>query len=287
MSLLELLKYIFLGVIQGFTEILPISSSGHVGFFQVIFNLQTESGLFLSSLLNLGSFIAIVVFFRTFLWKLIKSFLNYVFKNDRDLETVMNFKYVMALMISTIPVAFVGLLFRDELESLYSENLMIIIGVGFFVAATLLFAFKDVVNKHVTKKVSYKDGFIIGLLQPIALIPGLSRLALTTVAGLHRKKSMETSLTFAILLGLPIALGELILGTRQLILNPQQYFGNMDTTLWLNYIYIFFAFAASILVTLFALKNIFIWARKGRFGFFAIYNALIGLIAFAYGILNS
>ena len=76
MSLLELLKYIFLGIAQGFTEILPISSSGHVGFFQVIFNLQTDTGLFLTSLLNLGSFIAIVVFFRKFLLELLKAFMS-------------------------------------------------------------------------------------------------------------------------------------------------------------------------------------------------------------------
>lgn len=287
MSLLELLKYIFLGIAQGFTEILPISSSGHVGFFQVIFNLQTETGLFLTSLLNLGSFLAIVIYFRKFLKELIKDFLKYVFKNDRNPDTVMNFKYVVALILATLPIAVIGLLFRNYIENLYSSNLIIIIGVGFFVSATLLFVFKDVVNKHVNKKISYKDGFIIGLIQPIALIPGLSRLAVTICSGLDRKKSMETSLTFAILLGLPIALGELILGARQLIINPDVYFGSLDTSLWCNYLYLFVAFTASVVVTLFALNKIYIWVRKGRFGFFALYNAFIGLIAFIYGIMTS
>jgi undecaprenyl-diphosphatase len=283
MSLIELLKYIFIGVVQGFTEILPISSSGHVELLHTLFKLETDTGYFLSSLLNLGSFIAIFIFFWKFEKVLICDIFKYIFKKDRSKDVVSNFRHGIAMVIATIPISIVGLAYSDVIISLFDGYLMIIVGVGFFASATLLFLTKNIVNKYVTTKMSFKDGLIIGLLQPIAFIPGFSRLALTTCSGLLRKKSMETSLRFSILLYLPISFGQFLFGLNRIITNPD-YLISFDSPLAVNYIYYFCAFIASVGITFLALKNIFIWVRKGRFGFFALYNAIIGLIAFAYGL---
>ena len=280
MSFLELLKYIFIGVVQGFTEILPISSSGHVKLLHEVFKLETDTGYFLSSLLNLGSFIAIIVFFWKFEKELISDFYRYVFKKDRSVNVVSNFRYAIALVIATIPIAIIGSVFNEEVEALFGSYSMIVTGVGFFASATLLYLTKDIVNKYVTNKMSDKDGLIIGLLQPLAFVPGLSRLALTTCSGLLRKRSMETALKFSILLYLPISFGQFLLGISNIIGNII----SLSSPLATNYIYYFFSFAASLGITFLALRNIFIWVRKGRFGFFALYNAVIGLIAFAYGV---
>jgi len=283
MSLVELLKYIFIGAVQGFTEVLPISSSGHVELLHEVFKLETDTGYFLSSLLNLGSFLAIFIFFLKFEKELVSDFFKYVFKKDRSKEIVSNFKYVIALLIATIPISIIGIVYNDEVESLFDSYSMIIVGVGFFASATLLFLTKNIVNMYVSKKVTYKDGLIIGLLQPIAFIPGLSRLALTTCSGLLREKSMETSLRFSILLYLPISFGQFLLGIRRIIFNPDNLI-SVESLSINDYIYYFCAFAASVAITFFALRKIFIWVRKGSFGFFAVYNAIIGLIAFMYGV---
>lgn len=280
--IVELLKYIFIGVVQGFTEILPISSSGHVEILRIVFNIEADTGYFMSSLLNLGSFVAISVFFWKFEKELIVDFIKYVFKNDRSKKVIDNFKYCVALIIATIPVAILGIMINDAINSI-AGSVLIITGVGFFASATLLFFTKDIVNKYVNTKITRKDGLIIGLIQPIALIPGLSRLSLVTCSGLLRKKSMETSLSFSILLYLPISFGQLVLGIRQLIINPNEFLNFDSATLQQYFIYLC-GFVASIVVTYFALNRIFIWVRKGRFGFFAIYNAAIGLLAFIYGI---
>jgi undecaprenyl-diphosphatase len=281
MSLIELLKYLFLGVVQGFFEILPISSSGHVAFFQVIFNIETDSGAFISSLLNLGSFLAIFIFFWKFEKELIIDLYQYVFKRERSTKSVQSFRYTIAMIIATVPVGIIGIVFSEKLYNYISS---IMIGVGFLAAATLLYFTKDIVNTYTNNKMSYKDGLIIGLIQPIALIPGLSRLALTTCSGLLRKKSMETALRFSILLYLPISFGQLIINGRELIVNSDMYFSDFH---FHDFIYYLVAFLAAMLVTFIALKNIFIWVRKGKFGLFSMYNAIIGLIAFVYGIMSN
>lgn len=216
---------------------------------------------------------------------MICDFVKYVFKNDRDKKVVLNFKYCIALILATIPVAILGL-FVESIFEQFNGGLMIIIGVGFFASASLLYFTKDTVNKYTNTKVTKRDGIIIGLLQPIAFIPGLSRLGLTTCTGLIRKKSMETSLKFSILLYLPISFGQLILGVRHLVLNPSDFIGLDSDTLML-YIFYLCGFVASVIVTYFALNRVFIWVRKGRFGFFAIYNALIGLFAIIYGVITN
>lgn len=283
MSLLELLKYIFIGVVQGVTEILPISSSGHVELLHEFFKLETDTGYFLSSLLNLGSFLAIFIFFWKFEKELIVNFFKYVIKKDRSKDVITSFKHVIALILASIPIAVIGVVYNGEIDNLLGNYSVIVIGVGFFASATLLFLTKDIVNEYVVKKMTYKDGILIGLLQPLAIIPGFSRLALTTCSGLLRKKSMETSLKFSILLYLPISFGQFLLGIKYFIGDPDNLI-SLSSPEAVNYIYYFFALAASIVVTFFTLKKIFIWVRRGSFRFFALYNAIIGLIAFVYGI---
>ena len=156
---------------------------------------------------------------------------------------------------------------------------MLLTGIGFFVTASLLYLSKDKVNKYTSAKVTLRDGIVIGILQPIALLPGLSRLGLTTCTGLFRQKSMETSLTFSILLYVPISLGQLILSIRNLMINPDA-FNIASSTL----IYYLSAFVASMIFTYLALRWIFIWVRKGSFNYFAIYNFIVGLLAFVYGL---
>ncbi|XMB73144.1 undecaprenyl-diphosphate phosphatase [Mycoplasmatota bacterium WC30] len=285
MSFLELLKYIFLGAVQGFTEILPISSSGHVSIFQVIFNLETDTGLFFITLLNLGSFIAIAIFFWKFEKEIITDFFKYIFKKDREKKVVNNFKYSISLIIASIPIALVGFLFANKLYIYFQDYTLIVVGVGSLVTATILYLSKDIVNKYVSKNLTLKDGIIIGLIQPVSVILGLSRLALTTCTGLNRKVTMETALKFSILLYLPISLGELIVNIGKLVTHNQTYFSVFESSPDL-YFYYFVAFAISIGVTFFALNKIFIWVRKGKFMFFAIYNAIIGLIALLCGIIT-
>lgn len=286
MSLLELLKYVFLGLVQGLTEVLPVSSSGHVAIFQKLLSLEMDEGILFLTLVNFGSMIAIIYHFRKLLRKLICDFFCFIFKRKTRSETAPQFHYVLKIAVATIPIAVLGYFLTVQIDDFYQKYDLIVVGVGLLVTATMLFLVRFAPAKQSNQSLSYGNALIIGVMQPLSLLPGFSRSGITTSTGLLRTLSMETALTFSYMLYIPLSFASII---RFFILHftqPENYPLDITSNGLYRYMYYGVAFLVSIFATRFALKFVFKLFRQGKLVIFAVYTLVIGLVSLLFGIME-
>ena len=175
---IEFLKYVILGLVQGVTEPLPISSSGHMIIFENIAGF-TFSDLNFKILVNFGSLIAILFYYRDLIKELAVGFFRYLFKKDK--EQKYNFIYVLLVGLATIPAAVVGLILGDYIDSNLSSLLSV--AVCLFFTGILLLYIHVQSKKANREKVTTKDALFMGFSQVIGLVPGISRSGVTTSFG--------------------------------------------------------------------------------------------------------
>jgi undecaprenyl-diphosphatase len=216
------MKYLFLGIIQGLTEFLPISSSGHLVILKHWMNLQ-EEGVVMEVTLHFATLLAIIIFFR-------KKILEYFTKEKFPL-----------IVIGTLPIAIIGVLFKNEIQSLFSNYLLVITTLS--LTGIILFLSKN--SKENKDKLDLKMAFFIGFAQAVALTPGISRSGITVASalllGLKRKKAFE----FSFILAIPALLGAFIInlpevcgtkiGTLNLIMGGIPAFFSGLLALWIFY----------------------------------------------------
>lgn len=264
----NILKYIFLGILQGITEILPISSSGHLMVFRSLFNTNMFNDLNFEIVIHFGSLIGLFIIFRKDIIKLINSFFKYLFtKNEKvKKETQEDFKYCMLIIIATIPAAIVGVIFKDELEKILES--IKIVGIAFLVTAAALLLIKNLKGTKTEKEITYLDALIIGLMQAVAIVPGLSRSGSTITACLFRGFKQSVAAKFVFMMFFPISAGSFILGVGDIISS-----GNLNEV-FLPYT---IGLIASVFATYFAAKWFFKTIKNGKLWKFAIYCIAIGL----------
>ena len=219
----ELIEYILLGIMQGITEPIPVSSSGHVLILQTILS-KINSGIdidfgTLATITNFGSLIAIIIIFWSDIVNLIKSFFSFIFNKEsrKDKEVGLDFKYCLKIIIATIPAGVAGLIatklgLLDALE----ENVKFV-GIMLLLTAVFLFLIKDFKGKKNRDDISFKDSIIIGLCQMISIIPGLSRSGATIVGGMFRNLKRDVAFNFSFILYIPISIATSILGIKDLL----------------------------------------------------------------------
>ncbi len=273
MNFIDLIKYVILGAIQGFTEPIPVSSSGHLLIFENLIggnNLNVDFGL-LATLTNFGSLIAIAILFRKDIIKLFKSFFGYL--STKKQEYYDNYKYCWLIVIGTIPAAIMGIIVTklglfDALE----KNVKFV-GVTLLITALFLFLIRKLKGKKDSDEITYKDALVVGLFQTVALLPGISRSGATIVGGMTRKFKRETAFNFSFILYIPISLATTILGISDLINS------NLSLNMWIYYI------SATIIagiITYFAtiwFKNI---VKNGKLIYFVIYCLIIGSLVLLF-----
>ncbi len=217
-SFIDILKYLLLGFVQGVAEILPISSSGHLALFQSLLGVNAGNEDVFAIFVHFASLVALLIFFRKLVWRLIKGTCLFLFKKDKAYKH--DFLLVVYLVIATIPAALLGYLFEDFFTAKFGN--LLFIGIAFIVTAGILFGIsfiKDSKNDTYT----WKNTLIAGLFQVIGIFPGISRSGITMsggkIAGLSNDKAKE----FAFLLFIPVAAGSFILslGDVSLILQAQ------------------------------------------------------------------
>ena len=265
-----IISYIILGIIQGLTEPLPISSSGHVMIINNLLNTKIDIEL-LAILTNFGSLIAIIYLYRKRILELLKDFFSY-FKS-KNKQTEKSFKYVLLLIIGTIPAGIFGLLVSalDIFDSL--EKNIKFVGITLLITALFLFLIRNIKGKKDNDHITFKDALIIGLFQVIALIPGISRSGATIVGGMTRNLKRETAFDFSFLLYIPISIATMILGIKKLLET------SLDTSVIVMY---FLATAIAGFVTYFAtiwFKNI---VKNGKLIYFVIYCTIVGLLVILF-----
>jgi len=279
MDFWELMKYLILGAVQGITEVLPISSSGHVELLEMILKLEEEQGLLFLILLNTGSLFVFLFVYRKVLAALIRSAFLFVFKPSAREENKNAFFYVIKLGIATIPAAIVGFLFEDKIDLLMTKYGGLLSGIGLLVTATVLLLVSQRRLHFGNTEISYKDAIFIGVAQSVALLPGVSRSGMTTSTALARENGVDSALKFSFLLYIPISLGSLILELYKALKNGISVPSNA------YYIYYFGAFFMAVLFTAIAFRVVFPAFKSGKLKYFSFYCFLAGTISIILSII--
>ena len=263
---ITLIKYLVLGIIQGFTEPLPISSSGHLKIFKSMFNSDILNDLNFEIIVNFGSLIAIIILYRKEIINIIKDFFLYIKTKNKIYKT--NFNYVFKIVIATIPVCIIGLLLKDFIEEYFNGK---IIGLMFIITALLLYKIKDKNGNKTKKDITYLDALKIGLFQIIALSPGVSRSASTLVGGLQQDLNKDTAINFSFMLYIPVSIASFILGISDVVKSPN------ISNLFIPY---FISMIIAGIVTYFSAKLFINIVKKRKLIYFYTYCFILGLLIF-------
>lgn len=257
MSILEL---ILLGLLQGITEPIPVSSSGHLQILQAMFDLNLSS-LGLEVLLNFGSLLAIIVIYRKMLKKVFSNSFKFVKTKDKAYQE--DFKVFYYVVIATIPAAVVGLFFADQIDAIFSNPKLV--GVMLLVTAVFLFMIRKFNFKKQTTELTIKEVIIIGCAQAVALIPGISRSGATIFGASMMKLSRKSAFDFSFLLYIPISTLALVASIKD-ILN----FSALE---------IIIGIVVSFVGTYVALKLFYRIMLRGKLIYFSIYCLVMGIVA--------
>lgn len=265
---MKLIMYMILGLIQGFTEPIPVSSSGHLVIFNRILNVEELNDLNFEIFVNFGSFIAICFFYRKEIISIIKDFFMYIKTKEKKYET--NYKYAWLIVTGTIPAGIVGIVAKDIIESIASVK---IVGVSLLITALMLFLVKDIKGEKRKENMTFKDALVIGLFQVIALFPGISRSGSTLVGGMSRNLERETAFKYSFMLYLPISIATMLLGVLDVVENP------ISNTLILPYI---LGMTAAGILTYFSIRWFKDIMQKGKLKYFVYYCLIMGIITILF-----
>ena len=210
-----------LGFIQGISEFLPISSSGHLAVLQQLFNIK-EGNLFFAEMLHFGTLLSIFVIYRKRIGRLIVEFINFFvegFKNKTWQIKNTYQKMAFMILLSAVPAAVMGLLFEDFFESLYSN--FIVIGICFIFTGILLYLVDHIPSGHKgPKTMKFQDAFFAGIMQALAIMPGISRSGSTISGLLFAKVDRKLATEFAFLMSIPPILGASLMGIIKAVKDP-------------------------------------------------------------------
>lgn len=266
---INLLKYIFLGALQGFTEPLPISSSGHLVIFKNLIKTDVLNDLNFEIIVNFGSLLAILFLYRKSIIKLIKEFFLYI--KTKNIKYKNSFKYCLLIIIGTIPAGLIGLFLKDYIDKL--SKYVKLIGVALLITAVALFIVRKKDGYKEDKDITYLDAVKIGLFQAIALLPGISRSGSTVVGGLLSGLKKDVALNFSFMLYIPISFATLILGAKDLIKDP-----NISE---LAFPY-FISMIVAAIVTYFSAKLFINIVKKKKLIYFVIYCLVVGSLVIIF-----
>lgn len=254
---MTIFQAIIIGIIQGLTEFLPVSSSGHIELSRAVLGVNPDNNLEFSIAVHVATVLSTLLVFRKEIIDLFSGFFSF----KLNVQT----HYVFKLLISAIPVGVIGVLFKDQIESLFEGNL-VVVGVMLLVTAMLLVLTRLVKPKH-SKPIGYIDSIIIGFAQAVAVMPGLSRSGTTISTGLLLGKNRDEVARFSFLMVIIPVLGAVLLDILK---------GDILNIISAPVVAGFIAaFISGFLACSFMLRIV----RKGNLYWFALYCTLVGIVA--------
>ncbi|GAA4965651.1 undecaprenyl-diphosphatase UppP [Algibacter aquimarinus] len=264
---MDIIDAIILGVIQGLTEFLPVSSSGHLELGKAILgdNSVPEESLLFTVVLHFATALSTIVVFRKDILELIKGALK--FKWNDDLQ------FIAKIALSMIPAVLVGLFFEEQLEALFGGNVLLV-GCMLIVTAILLYLADKA--KDTSKRVSFKNAFVIGISQAIAMLPGISRSGATISTSVLLGNDKTKAARFSFLMVVPLIFGKIV---KDIFSGDLSYDSGNFTTLSIG-------FVAAFVSGLFACTWMIRLVKKSKLTYFAIYCVIVGIIAIAFSLLN-
>lgn len=262
---MDWIEALILGILQGLTEYLPVSSSGHLAIASHFFGIEAEESLMFTVAVHVATVLSTLVM----LWKEIDWILKGLFKWQINDET----KYVFNILISMIPVGIVGLFFKDKVEEAFGSGLLVV-GAMLLVTAVLLI-FSYFAKPRQKEHISLWDAFVIGVAQACAVMPGLSRSGSTIATGLMLGNKKEKLAQFSFLMVIPPILGEALLDIMKAA-KGEAVMGDISTFA------LCVGFLAAFLSGCFACKLMINVVKKGKLLYFGIYCAIVGLAVLIY-----
>lgn len=258
---METLEAIILGAVQGLTEFLPVSSSGHLQLAKELLGVEIEENLTFDVTLHAATVLSTIVVLWSEIWRLVRG----VFSRGMNPQK----SYFLKLVISMIPIGIVGFLLRDKIDALLgSEYIMVVVGCMLLFTATLL-TFAYYARPRQRDTISYRDAFIIGVGQAVAAMPGLSRSGTTIATGLLLGNEKSAVATFSFLMVLAPILGQTILDVAD---------GGMSMS-DIGMIPLVAGFITAFIVGCLACKFMIGIVKRGKLIWFALYCAIVGVVA--------
>ena len=265
---MDIINAIILGIIQGLTEFLPVSSSGHLELGKAILgdNSIPEESLLFTVVLHFATALSTMVVFRKDILDLIKGILKFEWNED--------LQFISKIIVSMIPAVIVGLFFEEQLEQLFGGNILLV-GCMLIVTAVLLFLADKA--KDTNKKVTFKNAFIIGVSQAIAMLPGISRSGATISTSVLLGNDKTKAARFSFLMVVPLIFGKI---AKDIMDGDLTYNSGTFASLSIGFVAAFIAglFACTWMITL---------VKKSKLSYFAIYCLIVGIIAIIVSLLNS
>lgn len=253
---------LILGLIQGLTEYLPVSSSGHLAIGQALFGMNDGAD---NLMFTVAVHVATVLSTIVILWSEIDWILKGLFKCELNAET----KYVLNIIVSMIPVGIVGLFFKDYVEEIFGSGLLVV-GFCLLITASLLL-FSYYAKPRQKEHISWKDALVIGIAQAIAVLPGVSRSGSTIATGLMLGNKKESMAQFSFLMVIPPILGEALLDVLKM-LKGEDVMGGIEA------LPLVIGFLAAFLSGCVACKWMINIVKKGKLIYFGIYCAIVGVV---------
>jgi undecaprenyl-diphosphatase len=254
-----------LGVVQGLTEFLPISSSGHIEISKVILgsSFDKNEGLLFTIILHFATALSTMFIFRKDIINIFKGLLTKKWNESK--------KFSLSILISMIPAVFIGLLYEDFINSLFNGNL-ILVAAMLYITGLLLFLSDFLKIKQ--NKITYKNSFIIGLAQAIAILPGISRsgatIATSVIMGIDREKAAR----FSFIMVIPLIFGSMFKSMIDYDFNFESF----------NIISLLIGFISAFITGLFACKWMIRLVKSSKLYYFSIYCWIVGSIIVAYSL---
>ncbi len=270
---MDWLQALILGLIQGLTEYLPVSSSGHLEIGKVLLGPEAEAG---GLTFDIVVHVATVLSTLVILWKEISWIFKGLFRWNGNMNDEQ--KYVLNIIISMIPVGIVGLFFKDQIEAIFAGNVIMVVGVCLLVTAALL-TLTHFYHPKEKEHISPLHAFIIGIAQAVAVLPGLSRSGSTIATGLLLGNSKKTLAQFSFLMVIPPILGEALLDFKHIFAPSQEYLATHVAETPIPTVSLIVGFIAAFISGCFACKWMISLVKKCKLIYFAIYCAIVGIIA--------
>lgn len=260
---MSILEAIILGALQGLTEFLPVSSSGHLQLAKELLGVELTSNLTFDVLLHMATVLSTIVVLWSEIWWLVKGLFSRGMNDEKS--------YFLKLVVSMIPIGVVGLLLRDKIDALLSSQYIMVVVGAMLLLTALLLSFAYYAKPRHKATISYRDAFIIGLSQAVASMPGLSRSGTTIATGLMLGNEKGAVATFSFLMVLAPIVGQTILDVAD---GGLSIVGVSTASLVAG-------FVSAFVVGCLACKTMIGVVKRGKLIWFAIYCAIVGTIAIA------
>lgn len=262
-----ILEAFILGIVQGLTEFLPVSSDGHLTIATALLGARGEDNLVFDIILHAGTACATILVFRKDIWDLIKGLLKFRWNEET--------KFVALLVVSMLPVLAVGLLLKDQIESAFEGRYSVPIAGGGLIASGILMLLTLVIpNKN--KEITWGKAFLIGIAQAAAVLPGLSRSGSTIFTGMALGIDRQKVARFSFLMVIAPILGKTLLDAKDAVEDP--------SSMHLGAGVMIVGFITSFIVGLFACKVMINFVKRGKIWYFGVYCLIVGAIALILGL---